>query len=92
VIVLLVAAGLTLRVGYVFLLERGETAAGDAIYYHHQANALAQGQGAPRPPTPLPWAWRCEPPTCSSGYRAPAELLGGIGFAGAGLVATAPIG
>nr|MBA3303530.1 hypothetical protein [Acidimicrobiia bacterium] len=41
----LVAAGLTLRVGYVFLLERAETAGGDAIYYHHQANALADGRG-----------------------------------------------
>src|SRR5579863_5927842 len=40
-----VALGLALRVGYVFLYRHHVRLTGDAFYYHYQANLLASGKG-----------------------------------------------
>ena len=44
-LVLIVLAGLALRVGYVFAYRRHVTPTGDAFYFHYQADLLAQGKG-----------------------------------------------
>jgi 4-amino-4-deoxy-L-arabinose transferase-like glycosyltransferase len=44
-LVLIVLAGLALRVGYVFAYRRHITPTGDAFYFHYQADLLAQGKG-----------------------------------------------
>jgi 4-amino-4-deoxy-L-arabinose transferase-like glycosyltransferase len=54
VLLLIVLAGLALRVAYVLGAKDGEPMMGDAIYYNHQAAALADGRGfaCPDPGTP----------------------------------------
>jgi 4-amino-4-deoxy-L-arabinose transferase-like glycosyltransferase len=44
-LVIMVVAGLALRVGYVSLYRHHVRLTGDAFYYHYQANLLASGKG-----------------------------------------------